>query len=425
MFYSTFKRWVLLLFFLPSAILASTELPRATPESVGLSSERLERLDAVMQGYLDRHESAGVLTLVARKGKVVHLSPLGMRDLENGAPVTEDTIFRIASMTKPITSVALMMLYEEGHFQLRDPISNWLPEFEDMEVAIPAPPDERLSTAYKTVPANGPITIQHLLTHTAGLANTYRGLTQPDYNKALNNLPRGEPARQRLQRLAEIPLNFHPGEHWEYGVATNAVGVLVEEMSGLTLDEFFKQRIFGPMDMNDTHFYLPEFKLSRFASQYEPDDDGKLKLVEAPTAESRYVRKPHTFFAGAGGLVSTARDYFRFQQMMLNGGELEGVRILSRKTVELMTANHIGDKPVWLYGAGHGFGLGYGVVTDLGESAALRSKGSYYWGGAFCTLSWVDPKEDLVVVFMNQLRPYTHINIRPDVISMTYQAIID
>ena len=400
-------------------------VPAAEPEAVGMSSERLDRLDRVMQGYIDRNEVAGVVTLVARRGKVVHFSALGQRDVEAGAPMTHDAIFRIASMTKPIASVALMMLYEEGRFQLRDPIAKWLPEFADMQVAVPAPPQERLTGRYKTAPAARPITVQHILTHTAGLANTYRGITQPEFQEVVAPRKPGDTVGGMLKRLATLPLNFHPGEHWEYGRATDVVGRLVEVMSGQTLDAFLRERIFEPLGMTDTHFYLPESKLGRFAALYRPNAQGKIELAEAPTAESRFVAEPHTYFSGAGGLVSTARDYFRFHQMMLNGGELDGARILGRKTVELMTANHTGDKGIWLAGPGYGFGLGYAVVTDLGPSGTPRSEGSYYWGGAFGTIFWVDPSEELIGILMEQIRPYAHLNVRPDLATMTYQAIID
>ncbi len=400
-------------------------VPTAEPEAVGMSTARLERLDQVMQDYIDRNEVAGVVTLVARRGKVVHFSALGQRDVEAGAPMTHDSIFRIASMTKPIASVALMMLYEEGRFQLRDPIAKWLPEFADMQVAIPAPPQERLTGRYKTVPASRPITVQQILTHTAGLANTYRGITQPEFQEVVAPRKPGDTVGGMLKRLAALPLNFHPGDQWEYGRATDVAGRLVEVMSGQTLDVFLRERIFEPLDMTDTHFYLPKSKLDRFAALYRPDAHGKIELSEAPTAESRYVAEPHTYFSGAGGLVSTARDYFRFHQMMLNGGELDGARILSHKTVELMTANHTGDKGIWLAGPGYGFGLGYAVVTDLGPSGTPRSEGSYYWGGAFGTIFWVDPSEELIGILMEQIRPYTHLNARPDLATMTYQAIID
>ena len=409
-------------------------VPTAEPEAVGMSSDRLQRLDRVMQGYVDRDEVAGVVTLVARRGKVVHFSALGERDAEHGAPMTHDSIFRIASMTKPIVSTALMMLYEEGHFQLRDPIAKWLPEFADMQVAVPSPPQERLMGRYKTIPAARQITVQQVLTHTAGLSNSYRGVTQPEFLEmsARDGRWGSSPQRKRddtvadmLRRLAKLPLNFHPGEHWEYGPATDVVGRLVEVMSGQTLDVFLRERVFKPLDLPDTHFYLPESKLHRFAALYRPNEAGKIELAEAPTAESRFVAEPHVYFSGAGGLVSTARDYFRFHQMMLNGGELDGIRIVSRKTVELMTANHTGDKEIWLTGPGYGFGLGYAVVTDLGPSGTPRSEGSYFWSGIFGTIFWVDPSEEVIGVVLQQLRPYAHLNVRPDLATMTYQAIID
>ena len=432
---STMKWWVLIAVLAVAGVAvranAPADLPQmdgvptAEPESVGMSAKRLERLDRVMQGYIDRNEVAGVVTLVARRGKVVHFSALGQRDVEAGAPMTHDAIFRIASMTKPIASVALMMLYEEGRFQLRDPIARWLPEFADMQVAVPAPPQERLTGRYKTVPATRPITVQQILTHTAGLANSYRGITQPEFMELVAPRKPGDTVGAMLKRLATLPLNFQPGDHWEYGRATDVVGRLVEVLSGQTLDAYLKERIFEPLYMVDTHFYLPQSKLDRFAALYRPNAEGAIELSEAPTAESRFVAEPHTYFSGAGGLVSTARDYFRFHQMMLNGGELDGVRILGRKTVELMTANHTGDKGIWLAGPGYGFGLGYAVVTDLGPSGTPRSEGSYYWGGAFGTIFWVDPSEELIGILMEQIRPYTHLNVRPDLATMTYQAIVD
>lgn len=400
-------------------------LPTAQAEDVGMSSGRLERLDRVMEDYVDRGDVAGVVSLVARRGKVVHFSAAGKRDIENDAPMTHDTMFRIASMTKPIASVALMMLYEEGHFQLRDPISKWLPEFKDMTIAVPPPGGERIQGRYKVIPAVQPITIQHVLTHTAGLANSYRGLTQPDFQEmAAKNRP-ADTVGDMLKRLATLPLNFEPGERWEYGRGTDIVGRLVEVMSGQTLDTFLRQRIFEPLNMTDTHFYVPLSKVDRFAALYSPKVGGGIELTEAANPESRFVREPHVYFSGAGGLVSTARDYFRFNQMMLNGGELDGVRILSRKTIELMTANHTGDFAIWLAGPGYGFGLGYAVVTDLGPSASSRSEGSYYWSGAYATIFWIDPAEELTGILMTQLRPYTHLNIRKDLASLTYQAITD
>lgn len=400
-------------------------LPRAKPEDVGLSTERLARIHAAMQRYVDRGEVAGVVTLVARRGRVVHLDSVGCRDAEAKAAMTDDTIFRIASMTKPVTSVALMMLFEEGHFLLSDPVSKWLPEFADPKVVQVAPPGERVETPFTTVPAKRPITVKHILTHTAGLANSYRGLTQPQYLKAAARQDPNETTADAVGRLAKLPLNFQPGEAWEYGPATDVAGRLVEVISGQTLDEYFRKRIFEPLGMRDTYFYLPTAKVDRFAALYKPGPDKKIQLAEAPGPQSRWVKEPHVYFSGAGGLVSTAPDYFRFQQMMLNGGELNGVRLLGRKTVELMTANHTGDLPLWLTGPGYGFGLGYSVVRDIGATGLPASVGTYGWGGAFCTYFWVDPAEDMIGIMMAQVRPYTHLNIRQEFQVLACQAIVD
>jgi CubicO group peptidase (beta-lactamase class C family) len=401
------------------------ELSRTPPESVGMSSERLARIPIAMQRFVDRGDVSGVVTLVARKGQIVHFGAVGFSNVDAKTPMTTDNIFRIASMTKPITSVALMMLYEEGHFLLSDPIDKWLPEFKEMKVVEPAPAGERVATPYTLTPAKRPITIKHLLTHTAGLANSYRGLTQPEYAKLGELLKPGDTMADSVARLAKLPLNFQPGDAWEYGPATDVVGRLVEVISGESLDEYFQKRIFKPLGMRDTHFYLPEAKLDRFAALYRPGADKKIELAEKASPESRWVKEPHVYFAGAGGLVSTATDYFRFQQMMLNGGESNGVRLLGRKTVELMTVNHIGDRPIWLVGPGYGFGLGYSVVKDIGQTALPASVGTYSWGGAFCTFFWVDPQEDLIGIVMTQVRPYDHLNIRQEFQVLSCQAIVD
>ena len=401
------------------------KLPQARPEEVGMSAERLGRIRVAMQRYVDRKEVPGVVTLVARRGRVVHFEAVGYRDAEAKAPMTTDVIFRIASMTKPIASVALMMLFEEGHFLLSNPVSRWLPEFAEMKVAQLSPSGERVETPFKLIPAARPITIRHLLTHTAGLPNSYRGLTQPEFTKVYASQSPNETVGDRIRRLAKLPLNFQPSEAWEYGPATDVVGRLVEVISGQALDEFVRKRIFEPLGMPDTHFYLPQSEVERFAALYQPDANKKIKLVEAPTPESRWVKEPHVYFSGAGGLVSTGADYFRFQQMMLNGGELNGVRLLGRKTVELMTTNHIGDLPIWLTGPGYGFGLGYSVVKDMGATGQPASAGTYGWGGAFCTYFWVDPAEEMIGVVMTQVRPYTHLNIRQEFQVLAYQALVD
>lgn len=400
---------------------AGAPLPLAQPEEVGMSSERLARIGALMHEYVDTNQLAGTVTLVARHGKVVHFEAVGYRYAEEKQPMTTDAVFRIASMTKPIASVALMMLYEEGRFSLDDPVSKCLPEYADMQVAVKAPDDERIAQPYKLVPATRPITVRQLLTHTAGLANTYRGLTRNLYQETFGSRSsRSTTASEFSLRLAKLPLNFQPGAAWEYSRATDIVGVLVEKMSGQTLDAFLRERIFEPLGMQDTHFNIPQEKIDRLAALYRPDDDGKIELTRAPA-----YREPTTYFSGAGGLASTAADYFRFQQMMVNGGELDGARILGRKTVELIITNHIGDHKVWLKGPGYGFGLGYSVLLDAGKANEPLSPGSFGWGGAYCTYFFVDPVEGLIGVLMTQIRPYTHLDVRRQLCVLANQAIID
>jgi CubicO group peptidase (beta-lactamase class C family) len=406
---------------------ARSGLPAARPEEVGMSSERLARIRTAMQRYVDRGLVPGVVTLVARRGRVVYVDAIGYRDVEARAPMTADTIFRIASMTKPIASVGLMMLYEEGHFLLSDPISRFLPEFANMKVAQAAASSASSDAPYKLVPATRQITFKHVLTHTAGFPNTYRGITREEFAKNYPRKDTKETIGDAVKRLATMPLNFNPGEAWEYGPATDVVGRLIEVISGMSLDDYLRTKIFDPLKMTDTHFYLPASKLGRFAANYQPDatNGNKIKLVEAPNAESRYVKEPHNYFSGAGGLASTVSDYIRFHQMMLNGGELDGVRLLGRKTVELMTTNHIGDLPVWLTGPGFGFGLGYSVVKDIGVTGQAGSAGAYGWGGAFCTYFQVDPREELIGIVMTQVRPYDHLNIRQEFMALANQAIVD
>ncbi len=408
----------------PAARDAATAV--AKPESVGMSSARLLRIGEAMQRYIDQGLVPGVVTMVARRGQVVHFEARGMRDVANQQPMTTDTVFRIASMTKPITSVALMMLFEEGRFLLTDPISKWLPEYAEPMVGEPLPAELSGGRTHRLVPAKRPITVRDLLTHTAGLANNYLGPYKKEHEEAGKRLREDETIGDFVTRLAAVPMNYQPGERWEYSRATDVVGRLVEVMSGLSLDEYFRKRIFEPLGMADTHFYLPSSKLSRFAAQYQPSGDKKkIELQDPASAESRFVHEPHTYFMGAGGLVSTARDYFRFQQMMLNGGELDGVRLLGRKTVELMTANHTGDLPIWLSGPGFGFGLGYSVLVDRGAAASMASEGTFGWGGAYCTYFWVDPQEELIGIMMTQVRPYDHLNIRQDFQVLANQAIVD
>jgi CubicO group peptidase (beta-lactamase class C family) len=341
-------------------------------------------------------------------------------DVATGKPMREDAIFRIASMTKPIASTALMMLWEEGHFQLRDPVSKFIPAFADTKVSTTA---DASGESGQLVSPKRPIQIRDMLTHTAGLANSYRGNVSA-YRQAMSE-PRPTSNTEQIRRLAKLPLNYHPGEEWQYSAATNVVGHLVEIISGQSLDEFLQQRVFKPLNMTDTHFYLDDTKGGRLTTQYTPGDNNKIQTQDPGSEQSRWITSPRNLFSGAGGLVSTVRDYLRFQQAMLNGGELDGTRILAPSTISLMLENHTGDLPLWLPGPGMGFGLGYGVVVDRGAAATPLSEGAGYWGGAYCTLSWIDPEQDLVGVLMTQVRPYSHINIRQDFQVLTYQAIID
>ncbi|MFX3657813.1 MAG: serine hydrolase domain-containing protein [bacterium] len=299
-------------------------------------------------------------------------------------------------------------------------MSAYLPEFADMQVSTTA--DSSGATG-ELVPTARPMQVRDLLTHTAGLANNYIGNTD-HYRSVMEARPEDD-LEAYIARLASLPLNYHPGTEWQYSGATDVVGRLVEVLSGKALDVFFAEEIFEPLGMRDTHFYLDEATAPRLAAQYKPGDDQRIVLEDPAGAASRWVTGPKTLFRGAGGLVSTTRDYLRFQQMMLNGGELGGVRLLAPATVSLMLENHTGELPLWLAGPGMGFGLGYGVVTDRGAAATPLSLGAAYWGGAYCTLSWLDPEQELVAVVMTQVRPYTHINIRQDFQVLTYQAIVD
>ncbi len=401
------------------AAMADLGLPTTKPKAVGMSEERLARIAPAMQRYIDEGLVPGVITAIMRRGKLVHLQVQGDMDVENGKPMQADTVFRIASMSKPITSVALMMLWEEGRFQLRDPVARFLPEFADVKVSSTR---DASGATGELVSLARPIEIRDMLTHTAGLANNYIGNVE-HYRTVMQALPEDD-LEAFIKRLATLPLNYQPGSAWEYSAATDVVGRLVEVISGMSLDVFLRTRIFEPLDMPDTHFYLDDSYADRLAAQYQPrEGDNRIELQDPAGTASRWITGPKKLFRGAGGLVSTVHDYLRFQQMMLNEGALDGAQILAPSTVRLINDNHTGELPLWLPGPGMGFGLGYGVVLDRGAAATPLSEGAYYWGGAYCTLSWVDPAEELVAVLMTQVRPYTHINIRQDFQVLTYQAI--
>lgn len=399
-------------------------LPMAEPEQVGMSSERLARIQPIMQSYVDQGLVPGAVTMVARRGKVVHFDACGYRDVAAGTAMTTDTIFRIASMTKPIVSLALMMLYEEGRFQLNDPVAKYLPAFSKMQVMVK---DEQGNVT--TVPARRPINIFHLLTHTAGLASehldNFGGLGNSQYKEIVRPWDRSGTIANFVERLAQAPLLCEPGQHWNYSRATCVVGHLVEVISGKSLKDFLQERIFNPLGMVDTHFFVPQEKLPRFAASYKPGDNGKIVLEDPNTAESFYASQDSEFYVGSGGLSSTATDYFRFADMLRQGGVYEGQRLVSRKTIDLMVQNHMGDRHVWLTGPGYGFGLGFGVMTDQGRTHRIVSPGSYSWGGMFCTYWWNDPVEELFGMMLTQVRPYDHLNIRMDMEVLATQAIVD
>ena len=344
-------------------------LPMAEPESVGMSSERLERLDAAMQRYIDAKMVAGTVTLVARQGKVVHLKAQGHRYVEGNEPMTTDEIFVIMSMTKPIVSTALMMLFEEGYFLLDDPISKYMPEYADKEVLVEA------EGGVERVPAARPITFRHVLSHTAGV-DPDRALLSED---ELELRGRRATLEETLVARAPLPLAFHPGDRWRYGSSTDYVALLVERISGQRLDQFLQERIFDPLGMVDTHYNVPASKVDRVAAVYSPSGPGRtIELRRAPE-----TREPTSYFGGVAGLSSTAADYFRFAQMILNGGELHGVRLLSPSTVNLMITNHVGDFPIYIKGAdAYGFGLGFSILTDPAKSRQALTPGTFGWGGA-------------------------------------------
>ncbi len=410
---------ILLALHIASPCLAESPLTVVSPESQGFSSERFNRLDKAMQGYVDRKEVGGSVCLVARHGKVVYHKSFGYRDVEANAPMSNDVIFGIMSMTKPIVSVALMQLWEDGKFQLDDPVSKYLPEFAKMRVASLGE-DGKIQTA----PAKNPIRVKHVLTHTSGLASWYRGIGKAAYAKASAKRRPDWTLGEFVSELAKQPLNYEPGAYWEYGAATDVVGRLVEVLSGEALDVYLQKHLYGPLGMTDTYFYLPKEKLGRLAATYRRGGGGKIALLAAPNEESRFVRGSRTYFSGQGGLVSTTHDYFRFHQMMLGGGKIDGVRILGPMTVRLVTSNHIGDEAISIRGHGDGFGLGYSVVTAVGQSGLPNSIGTFSWGGAWGTVFFVDPEQDMLGVMMTQISPYSHLNIRRDFQTLTYSALL-
>ncbi len=410
-----------LLAFALSLSAASLAQTTASPESVGLSAERLRRIDEVMSRYMDNDYISGAITAVARHGETVHFSAQGYMDRENAIDMRDDAIFRMASMSKPVTGVAILMMLEEGKLRLEDPVSKFIPEFSNTTVAMLTDPnaeDSRDPDIYKT-PALRQITIRDLLTHTSGLASS--GIAS---RTTARMAPRDTAANlaSYIPTLGAVPLDFQPGTRWQYSLLAGieTLGRIVEITSGMSFDQFLQQRLFGPLRMNDTSFVVPVDKLPRLVTLYERTEEEQLVRQD----ETPSWLDTETLYSGGGGLYSTTQDYMRFAQMLLNRGELDGQRILGTRTVELMASNHVGD----LYGPasnraeGLGFGLTVEVVLDPVLANTRRGAGSFSWGGAFGTYFWVDPYNDLVGVMMIQT---PNGDLRTDFINAVIQAIVE
>ena len=397
----------------------------------GFSTDKLKKLESYLQeNYINTNRYVGTLTGIYRNGQLGFISPLGLMDRESRKPVERDTIFRIYSMTKPITSVALMSLYEKGLFQLDDPVSEYIPAFKDLNVY-----SEGIFGNYKTTYPDREMTIRDLLSHQSGL--TYGFMERSNVDAAYRELGIEKESQQNLQEfvnvLSTIPLEFSPGTAWNYSVSTDVCGYLIEVISGKTLDMFLEEEIFQPLGMSDTGFYVPSSKTQRLSSNYEYREGQEPILVDDANTGS-YINPP-TLFSGGGGLVSTLDDYMAFCKMVLGRGSLAGHRILSRKTLDLMSSNHLTngkDLRSCAYGrwsetsyTGVGFGLGFSVLLDPAASQVSGSKGELAWGGAASTAFWIDPLEDMAVVFLTQLLPSSTYNVRRELRSLVYSALSD
>lgn len=396
------------------------DLPYAEPETVGMSSDRLLRIAPALQSYVDKGLIPGAVSMIARRGKVVHFDSLGYLDSDAVNPMGKDAVFRIASMTKPIVSLALMMLYEEGKFQLNDPLAKFLPAFSSMQVKV-----DDGEGGEKIVQARRQINIRHILTHTAGFPYELGEKDCKEYIDIAKPFDRSGVLGDFVARLANVPLNNEPGKVWEYSRATCIVGHLIEVISGQSLKDFLQERIFTPLGMNDTHFFLPLEKQPRFSTSFKPDENKQIKVDDTNTEKSFFLSQTSEFYIGSGGLLSTAVDYFKFSEMLRQGGRLGSTRLVSRTTLALMLQNHTGNKNITLMGPGYGFGLGFSVLMDPAAAHTIVGKGTYSWGGMYCTHWWNDPVEQLFGMVLTQVRPFDHISIRADMQVLAAQAIID
>jgi CubicO group peptidase (beta-lactamase class C family) len=399
------------------------------PKRAGFAPERINRItDHLNRNYIEPGKITGCQVMVARHGHVAYFKSFGQMDRERKKPLADDTIFRLYSMTKPITSVALMSLYEQGHFQLNDPVSRFIPAWRDHKVWISG-----VGAEMETAAPNSPMTMRHVLSHSGGL--TYGATNHPVdrvYREVGVTRSDGATLASFVDKLAKVPLRYSPGERWMYSFSTDVCGYLVEAISGQRFDRFLQANIFDPLDIKDTSFYVTPRKLDRFAANYERQPDKTLKLIDDPE-RSTYLKEP-TFFSGGGGLTGTTADYFRFCEMLRRGGELDGARILGPRTLELMHRNHLaGGKDLASLAVGmfaetayEGVGFGLGFAMTLGEvEAGTLGAGDYYWGGAASTIFWVDPKEDLVAIFMTQLMPSATFNFRGQLKNIIYSAITE
>ena len=412
---------VVLLAVLADVPLFAQELPRVAPEQVGMSSERLGRVTVALQRYVAEDRLAGAVAIVLKDGNVVYSEAFGDRDREANSPMRTDAIFRIASQTKALISVGIMILQEEGALLVSDPVSKYLPAFERTTVAAPG-----AGGGFRIVPARRQIVLRDLLTHTAGIG--YGAGPGGDQWEAAQVTGwyfghREEPIQTTVELIADLPFPAQPGEAWVYGYNTDILGAVIEVVSGQTLDGFLRERILGPLDMHDTHFYLPPEKADRLATVYNLRND-LMRAPDGPGMETQgqYLDGPRVSFSGGAGLLSTTRDYARFLQMLLNGGQLNGTRLLSPMTVGLMTQNHIGElfeRP------GMGFGLGFSIRMDVGAGGQHGSVGEFGWGGAYHSTYWVDPAENLVVVYLTQVIPATDLDDHVRLRALVYSAIVE
>ncbi len=418
------KPLLFLLAFILQYSLHAQELVQVVPESVGMSSERLEFLTETFRVYVEEGELSGAVALVARRGRIAYFEAFGKSDMENNLAMGKNTIFRIASQTKAVVSAGIMILQEEGKLLITDPVGKYIPAF--METTVAVPEDDG---GYKIVKADRLITIRDLLTHTSGIGYG-NGIAADRWEEAGIQgwyfADRDEPIQETVNRIAELPFDAQPGEKFVYGYNTDILGAIIEVVSGEPLNKFLESRILDPLGMKDTHFYLPDSKKDRLAVVYSAGDDG---IERAPdpgkmVGQGAYVEGPRKSYSGGAGYLSTAMDYARFLQMMLNGGELNGHRILSPNTVKLMTVDHLGEIQ-FPWDEGTGFGLGFSIVEDLGARGVPGSEGEYGWGGAYHSTYWVDPVEELVVVYFTQLIPAGDLDDHDKLRALVYQALVD